>query len=222
MKISYDVPCVVATHNRNTAILVAFEGGIVSFIPLVGEAGFSVEQMPVKEFSQFYNVLADYPAARAAKLYAGYAMSLGATEEAMEYLGRIVKLHPKEIEMATAKKAAVKTAAEKPVKETKAKATPAKTTKPAAEPKAKAAPTKKAVTAAKPAKVAGEAKAPRDSAANMFRELIMAGEMTDDKIFEKVQKKFGLEDKSRSHVGWYRNNLIRQGKNPPAAKQGKK
>jgi len=124
--------------------------------------------------------------------------------------------------MATAKKAAVKVAAtEKP-----AKAAPAaKTTKPAA----KAAPAKKAASAkapavktAKPAKEAGAEKAPRDSAANMFRELIMAGELTDDKIFEKVQKKFGLEDKSRSHVGWYRNNLQRQGKNPPAAKQGKK
>lgn len=220
MKISYDIPCVVATHNRNTAILVDREDDNILYIPLVGEAGFAVERMPVKEFSEHYNVLADYPAARAAQLYAGYAISLGATEEVMGYLGRIVKLHPKEVEMATAKKVAAKTAAEKPVKTTKAAAEPKapakKAAAKAAEPKA-AAKTIKAL-----AKAAGEPKAPRDSAANMFRELIMAGELTDDKIFEKVQKKFGLEDKSRSHVGWYRNNLIRQGKNPPPAKQGKK
>ena len=219
MKIVYDVPCVVATHNRNTAILVDRDGDTISFIPLVGEAGFAVEQMSVKEFSGLYNVLADYPAARAAQLYAGYALSVGATKEAMEAIGRITKLSPKEIEMATAKKAAVKaTATEKPVKVAPA----AKTT--AAKPATKAAPAKKE-PAAKPAKAlkpAAEPKAPRDSAATMFRELIMAGELTDDKIFEKVQKKFGLEDKSRSHVGWYRNNLQRQGKNPPAAKVGKK
>lgn len=218
MKIVYDVPCVVATHNRNTAILVDRDGDTISFIPLVGEAGFAVEQMSVKEFSGLYNVLADYPAARAAQLYAGYALSVGATKEAMEAIGRITKLSPKEIEMATAKKAAVKAAAtEKPVKAPAAKTA-------AAKPAAKAAPAKKE-PAAKPAKAlkpAAEPKAPRDSAATMFRELIMAGELTDDKIFEKVQKKFGLEDKSRSHVGWYRNNLQRQGKNPPAAKVGKK
>lgn len=217
MKITYDIPCVVATHNRNTAILIDRDDDTISFIPLVGEAGFAVEQMSVKEFSELYNVLADYPASRAAQLYAGYALSLGATKEAMDYLGRIIKLSPKEIEMATAKKAAVKSAAtEKPVK-----AAPAAKT---AKPTAKAAPTKKSALAktAKPPKETGTEKAPRDSAANMFRELIMAGELTDDKIFEKVQKKFGLEDKSRSHVGWYRNNLQRQGKNPPAPKQGKK
>lgn len=219
MKITYDIPCVVATHNRNTAILVDREGDTISFIPLVGEAGFAVEQMSVKEFSELYNVLADYPAARAASLYAGYALSLGATKEAMESLGRIIKLSPKEIEMATAKKAAAKaTTTEKPVKAAPA----AKTTKPTAAPAKKVAAKTPAAKTAKPPKEAGAEKAPRDSAANMFRELIMAGELTDDKIFEKVQKKFGLEDKSRSHVGWYRNNLQRQGKNPPAAKQGKK
>ena len=201
--ISYDIPCVVHTHNRNTAILVERNGDTVKFIPLVGEAGFNVEELPVTQFSQLYDVFADYPAARAAQLYAGYAQSLGASKAAMDYLGRITKLSPKEIEMATTKKSASKTA-EKPVK---AKAAP----KVKDAPKAKVAPKVKV-------KPAGEPKAPRESAAQLFRDLIMEGKFTDDKIFEKVQAKFGLEDKSRTHVAWYRNNLARKGMNPPAPK----
>lgn len=83
---------------------------------------------------------------------------------------------------------------------------------------------KKKAAAAKAAKVAkksgkkGDA-APRESAAGMFCELIMAGNLTDDKIFEKVRVKFGLDDKKRSYVAWYRNKLKKDGKKPPEAKE---
>lgn len=59
----------------------------------------------------------------------------------------------------------------------------------------------------------------RETAAAMFQELIMAGSLTDDKIFAKVKDKFGLDDKKRSYVAWYRNKLIKDGKKPPAAKE---
>lgn len=83
--------------------------------------------------------------------------------------------------------------------------------------KAKAKKAKK--VADKAAKKSGEPKAPRESAATMFCELIMAGNLTDDKIFEKVQAKFDLSDDKRKYVAWYRNKLTKDGKKPPAAKE---
>lgn len=59
----------------------------------------------------------------------------------------------------------------------------------------------------------------RETAAGMFCDLIMAGNLTDDKIFEKVADKFGLDKKKRSYVAWYRNKLSKDGKKPPAAKE---
>ena len=52
----------------------------------------------------------------------------------------------------------------------------------------------------------------------MFKTLIMEGRFTDDKIFEKVQAKFGLDEKKRAYVAWYRNDLAKKGETPPAAK----
>ena len=46
----------------------------------------------------------------------------------------------------------------------------------------------------------------------------MAGKLTDDQIFSKVQDQYGLEDNKRSYVTWYRNDLTKKGMNPPAAK----
>jgi hypothetical protein len=69
------------------------------------------------------------------------------------------------------------------------------------------------------AKKTGEAKAPRETAASLFRELILKGGQTDDQIFAAVQKKFNLGDEKRSYVAWYRNQLKKDGKNPPAAKE---
>ena len=113
-------------------------------------------------------------------------------------------------------KPAVKTAP-KPGRETlpkitakSPKAAPVETKAPAA-PKAGKAPA--TVTELKPA-----AKAPRDSAATMFKSLIMEGKLTDDQIFANVADKFGLDEKKRTYVAWYRNYLTKQGENPPAAK----
>jgi len=56
------------------------------------------------------------------------------------------------------------------------------------------------------------------SAAAMFQGLILEGKLTDDEIFAAVQEQFGLDDKKRSYVGWYRNKLKKDGQNPPEGK----
>lgn len=74
--------------------------------------------------------------------------------------------------------------------------------------------------AAKQAKKTG-AKVPREqkeTASSMFRELIMAGKLTDDQIFKKVQAKYGLDEGKRNYVTWYRYQLRKQGKKPPEGK----
>jgi hypothetical protein len=156
--------------------------------------------MPSKAFVELYQPLDDYPVERCAQLYAQYARTVGASPEAMEALGRLTKLSQKEIEMATAKKAST------------AKVEKATKDVPAEKP-AKAVKTPK-VAAEKPAKA--EKKGP--SAAQMFKDLIMAGNLSDQKIFEKVQAAHGLDDKKFSYVAWYRNDLTKKGANPPAAK----
>jgi len=198
-------PAVCADRERRTCLALDGHGSTVEFIPLSIENGFNIESMPKKAFDELYQQLVDYPPSRCAALYAQYAMTVGASAEAMEALGRLTKLNPKEIQMATAKKASTAKTGK-----TGVAAEAEKAVKPI---KVKAAATEKA---AKPAKAAGQ------SAAALFKELIMAGKLTDDKIFEKVQEKFGLDDSKRSYVGWYRKDLIKKGvENVPEAKGAK-
>lgn len=62
----------------------------------------------------------------------------------------------------------------------------------------------------------------RDSAAAMFKDLILEGKLTDDQIFAKVKAKFDLDDNKRGYVSWYRNNLRKQGKKVPDPIGGEK
>ncbi len=99
------------------------------------------------------------------------------------------------------------------------------TTKKAASAAKKSAAPKKGAVAAKAAK--GKAKAgtngaatkertPRgETAAAMFQSLIREGKLTDSEIFAKVQTKFGLDDKKRGYVAWYRNYLTKKGEKVP-------
>jgi len=100
------------------------------------------------------------------------------------------------------------------------------TTKKAPAPKSKkdvAAEKPVAAKGAKAKKDAGEAapKVKKESAAQLFRDLIMEGKKTDDQIFAEVQKKFSLDDSKRGYVAWYRNDLSKKGENPPAPKEAK-
>lgn len=197
-------------HQRRTCIQVERANGHVKYIPLDVSTGLEVQKTSVESFDQRFTPMEGYPAEKACQLYLSYSQNIGATKEALDYLGQIVNVSKQELEMATTKKAAAaektatKSATKKPAP---AKAPEVKAGRRAIDPVVKT-----------PAKKAGEKK---PSAAQMFQDLIMEGKLTDDKIFEKVQEKFGLDEKKRGYVKWYRNHLKKQGMNPPEAKAGK-
>lgn len=202
------MPCY--DYQRRTCIQVDRSAGLVKFIPLDIILGLEVHSTSADSFDQRFTPMEGYPVEKACQLFVNYSQTLGATKEVMEYLGQVINVSKQELEMATTKK---QVAAEKPVAKPAAKkAAPAKVTK-----AAKPAVTKAAKPAAKPV-TAGEKK---PSAAQMFQDLIMAGKLTDDQIFEKVQAEFGLDEKKRGYVKWYRNHLKKQGQNPPEAKVAK-
>lgn len=188
-------------YQRKTCIQVGRAAGQVEFIPLDITAGLEVNLLAEPEFDRRFQPMEDYPIVRAAQLYVEYSQNIGATKDALDHLGKIVTISKQEYDMATAKKAA--SAA---VKTTKAA--------PAKKPAAKAAAPKSATKE----KAAAGPKEKKPSASAMFCELIMAGKLTDDQIFAKVQEKFGLSDDKKSYVKWYRNKLTKDGQKPPAAK----
>lgn len=190
---------VYADHQRRTCIVVNRDTSLVDYIQLDTTAGLVVQQASITEFDAQYKLLVNYPMARACQLYAGYAKSIGASPEALAQLGKHTPITPEEITMATKRQASKSSAP------TGAK--PTTTTKPAgARPKGV-----KPKGTTKPAKPAG-AKVRKPSAAQLFQELIVAGKLTDDQIFAEVKKRFGLDDKKRGYVAWYRNHLKKTGK----------
>ena len=208
--------CVYYDFNHRSCLALSRCDGQVICIPATSE-GYDVAVWDEKNFDTVYNTcLPDYPPERCAKVYVEFAQFLGATPAALHELGRLTTITESEYTMATKKATPItKPAATKP-------AAPAK--KPAKTPKAFEAKAPKAikVVVAKEPKTT-EAKAPKaeggekkGSAAALFRELIMAGKLTDSQIFEQVQAKFGLTPDKKGHVSWYRNWLKRNDQNPPA------
>lgn len=200
------IPCY--DRQRRTCIQVERTGTHVKYIPLDVNEGLQVLTATANEFDQRYEPMVNYPAEKACQLFLNYSQTIGATKEALGYLGQIVNVSKQEADMATTKK----TAATEKAAATK---TAAKKAAPVTKPAAKSAPAKTAKPAAKPAAKTGEKKM---SAAQMFQDLIMQGKLTDDQIFEKVQAQFGLDEKKRGYTKWYRNHLKKQGMNPPEAK----
>jgi hypothetical protein len=187
-------PCTYADYSRRTCLAIRRGEHRTILIPMSEGEPFELEDWANEVFdSRYVKRLEDYPVAKAAELYARFAAESGASEAALRELGQLTPLTQKEIAMATAKKTAAAPAAKKTA--------PAKTTKGAA---AVAAPAKSAK------KDVGDGK-PRESAAAMFQSLLLEGKHTDDTIFQKVAAKFGLDEKKRSYVGWYRNYLRKQG-----------
>lgn len=213
-------PTIIPCHDfqRRTCLQVERVNGHVKFIPLDVSEGLQVHQTSSDSFDQRFMPMVNYPAEKACQLYLGYSQNIGATKEALDFLGQVITVSKQEFDMATKKAAAAaKPAEDKRTTARRAsngKAEPAKAGR-ANDPVVK---TPKATKAA-PAKAATGEK--RESAAQMFQDLIMAGKLTDDQIFEKVQEKFGLDEKKRGYVKWYRNHLKKQGKNPPEAKVAK-
>ncbi len=170
---------------------------VVRCIPL-SEGGFVVETVGAYEFDHKFKEIVGYPVERCARLYAGYSQHLGASHEAMDELAKLVPVTEQQKEKAMAKKPSISTASKKP-------GTKSTLTAKRGEPRASKEPRER-----------------KESAADMFRTLIMEGKLTDDAIFSAVKKKHGLDDSKRNYVAWYRNQLKKDGKKPPAAKESSK
>jgi hypothetical protein len=189
--------------NRRTCLALRMTDDACTFIPLNIE-GLDVQTWSRKKFEENYDELFDYPVLRASRVFIDLAQKHGATPEVMDEIRLLTAVTEKEYIMATTKKAA---AAAK-LATTKPKA--AKAPKAAAA-EVKAPKTPKAAAEVKAPKTQKEPAAPRETAASMFRELIVEGKLNDDQIFAKVQAKFGLSDDKRSYVNWNRSKLVREG-----------
>jgi hypothetical protein len=148
----------------------------------------------------------DYPLDKAAQLYLNYTLAVGATEEVIDHLSKFITITDEDRTMAVSKRTTdekpTKAAVEKPARKRRAKKSePPTIEKPARKRRAKS-----------------KTEVEYTSASQMFQDLIMGGELTDDEIFAQVKEAFGLDDKKRSYVTWYRNNLKKKGENPPEAK----
>lgn len=203
-------------HNGRTCINIgpisATDKSQVGYIPMADGEGFQLETTSDVSWEQRYKPMPKYPIDKACQLFLNYCTILGASDEVLDALAQVIPITNEDREMATSK------FSNPPPTELRGKKkAPAKKK---AAPKAKAAPAKKAAPKKAPAKKRA-AKAPAGeykSAAQMFQELILAGKLTDDEIFAAVQEQFGLDDKKRSYVGWYRNKLKKDGQNPPEGK----
>lgn len=221
-------------HERRTALEVDRDETTVCYLTIDTQEGFKVHRTDIIDFIRRFKPLEDYPAERCAALYASYARDLGATEEAMRYLKKFTSITQEDITMATAK-SSTRAAAPAPSKtvdqakknEAQALQASLKTgtrsgslpahgpSKPAGKPVVKMADTPKVTSKNPPAKKEKPEKEARRTAASEFKRLIMEGKLTDSAIFAQVQKEFGLDDKKRSHVAWYRFDLRRNGEKAP-------
>lgn len=59
-------------------------------------------------------------------------------------------------------------------------------------------------------------------ASAFLKKSIMEGKLTDEAIFAKAKELFGLDDKKRYYVSWYRWQLKKQGQKPPEPKKDPK
>lgn len=195
-------------HNKHTCIQIDRDNGIVRYIPLDISEGLRILRSSSAEFDHKYKLMVNYPVERAAKLYLSYGSNIGITKEASKILSHIANVD-KEFIMPTkkvAKSAKENRAASR--RATNGVSKPTKAGRRAVDPIVKPKPKATGTTTSEK----------RPSAAQMFQDLIMEGKLTDDKIFAKVQEKFGLDDNKSSYVKWYRNHLRKQGKNPPDTK----
>lgn len=222
-------------RNGRTCIRISDTAGKTSYIPMSIEGGFNVEETSSESFEDRYKQLPDYPIDKACKLFLNYCTILGASTSVLDALAHAITVTEEDRNMAVQKRVLIDSAVEKKSATTskkKASAKPVGNDDSVAATKTTVTKdrvaTKKAATAtSKPAKVIKDKPAKvikdkdgddRKSASAMFQSLIMAGKLTDDEIFAAVKEEFGLDDKKRSYVSWYRNKMKKDGKNPPEAK----
>lgn len=177
-------------------------------------------QQPLKEFNASFAVSSKDAVDATVALFKERMKILGCTEAAakaldVEHTTNLTIQQQKDHEaMATKAAAASKTKA--PTKTTNKAGTVKAAVRKQAEKQAAGKAGAPKTTVKTPAPKTDTSKKP--SAAARIRDLIMEGKLTDDKIFETVQKEFGLDDGKRGYVAWYRNDLKKKGMNPPAPK----
>lgn len=202
-------------HEQRTCLVVSQDETTTRFIPLETESGLCICATSTAQFTERFRTVPNHSLSRGAAVYARYAVEIGATTEVMTFLGNFTKITPQEVAMATnRKKVNDETAVTKKVvaKEKAKKATPAK---PEKAPFKGGKPVIVTTITTETPKPSGEKKL---TASKMFCDLIMEGKLSDGKIFEKVQAKFGLDESKRGYVKWYRNDLKKKGMNPPEGK----
>jgi hypothetical protein len=157
-------------------------------------AGIQTERLSATAGDRKYEPIPDYPAARAAVRLLELSQAIGASVDALTELGSLIEVSDKSKAKALAN-----------LSSNKARSTTTKT-----------------IRTAKGDVETVVKRKPRNSAASMFKSLIMAGDLTDDEIFAKVAEAFNLDQSKRSYVSVYRSTLKREGQNPPAPKGTKK
>lgn len=220
-----DYPILLVSHSEGDLGVIYREDGRRLGLSVMSENWWQVHLFPTSEDPKAY-----------AEILKAYALHCGADPDAAQVLRRFTKVTEEEYHrmtnvakpaakpaksMSDRKAAVASTAGKGGKKEAVAKAPKTANPKPDAEAK-KAANLAKLKELNEKKKAERAARGPvekKPSAASRFQDLIMEGKKSDDDIFKIVQKEFGLDDSKRSYVGWYRNKLKKDGKNPPAPKK---
>jgi hypothetical protein len=180
-------------HTKVVLVLRTSDDGMVTCIPH-DAAGLRVVRIPAQTFEAQHTCSPEYPPGRCARHYVEFARLIGATAEVIAELRTLVDVMDDEAEIAAQRLSTNK--AERKV--TKVVATKVGDV---------------AIQVAKRGK--------KDSAAEMFRGLIMEGQLSDEEIVARVAEVHG-GNKNVTHVSYYRSQLRRSGLNPPAKKSATK
>lgn len=198
-------------------------GSKIGYISIPEKGSIDVEITTEQSWNNRFKVLAKYSVKQACELFLNYGVILGASDEVVDALSKVITITTEDREKMTAKfrnppptemvKKKTATKKKSPVKKSSppSKKTPSKNSKSTAK-------VKKSQSSGRSTKAKAVSSENYKSAAAMFQGLIMEGKLTDDEIFALVKEKFGLDDKKKSYVNWYRNKLKKDGKNPPEAK----
>jgi hypothetical protein len=91
-------------YQSRTCIQLERSGPTVFYMPLDLD-GFKVRRMAATLFDVTYQPIPGYPIKQACEHYLSYAHHYGAEDEALDWLGKVISISPKEREMATKKRA---------------------------------------------------------------------------------------------------------------------
>ena len=86
-------------HQGRTCIQVHADNSSVRFIPLDINEGFQVHETTVVSFKQRYKPMPEYPIERGCQLYLNYSLAVGASAEALDYLGQMITINKKDIRL---------------------------------------------------------------------------------------------------------------------------